>query len=123
MTSDRAEVFGGVDTHKHICVAAAVDDAGRLLGTAEFVAGAEGYGQLAGWLECGGPVLRVGVEGTGSYGAGLARHLAAADVEAVDAMCPNRQTRRRKGKSDTGRRRGRRPGRSQRRRVCGAQVR
>ena len=101
MTSDRAEVFGGVDTHKHICVAAAVDDAGRLLGTAEFVASAEGYGQLAGWLECWGPVLRVGVEGTGSYGAGLARHLAAADVEAVDANRPNRQTRRRKGKSDT----------------------
>ena len=119
MTSDRAEVFGGVDTHKHICVAAAVDDAGRLLGTAEFVAGAEGYGQLAGWLECGGPVLRVGVEGTGSYGAGLARHLAAADVEAVEVNRPNRQTRRRKGTSDTGRRRGRRPGRSRRRRVCG----
>ena len=119
MTSDRAEVFGGVDTHKHICVAAAVDDAGRLLGTAEFVAGAEGYGQLAGWLECWGPVLRVGVEGTGSYGAGLARHLAAADVEVVEVNRPNRQTRRRRGKSDTGRRRGRRPGRA-RRRVCGA---
>ena len=101
MTSDRAEVFGGVDTHKHIHVAAAVDDAGRLLGTAEFVASAEGYGQLAGWLECGGPVLRVGVEGTGSYGAGLARHLAAADVEAVEVNRPNRQTRRRKGTSDT----------------------
>ena len=92
VTSDRAEVFGGVDTHKHICVAAAVDGAGRLLGTAEFVAG---------WVECGGPVLRVGVEGTGSYGAGVARRLAAADVEAVEAMRPNRQTRRRKGKSDT----------------------
>ena len=120
MTSDRAEVFGGVDTHKHICVAAAVDGAGRLLGTAEFVASAEGCGRLAGWLECGGPVLRVGVEGTGSYGAGLACDLAAADVNVVDAMRPNRQTRRRKGKSDTGRRRGRRPGRAQRRRVCGA---
>ena len=119
MTSDRAEVFGGVDIHKHICVAAAVDDAGRFLGTAEFVAGAGGCGRLAGWVECGGPVLRVGVEGTGSCGAGVARRLAAADVEAVDAMCPNRQTRRRKGTSDTGRRRGRRPGRAQRRRVCG----
>ena len=54
----------------------------------------------AGW-NCWGPVLRVGVEGTGSYGAGLARHLAAADVEAVEVNRPNRQTRRRKGKSDT----------------------
>ena len=49
MTPDRAKVFGGVDTHKHVHVAAAVDAAGRLLGTAEFLASPEGYGQLAGW--------------------------------------------------------------------------
>ena len=101
MTSDRAEVFGGVDTHNRVCVAAAVDGAGRVLGTAEFVAGAEGCGRLAGWAQCWGPVLRVGVEGAGSWGAGRARRLAAADVEAVDAMRPNRQTRRRRGTCDT----------------------
>ena len=44
---------------------------------------------------------RVGVEGTGSYGAGLARHLAAAGVEIVEVNRPNRQTRRRRGKTDT----------------------
>ena len=101
VTSDRAGVFGGVDTHNRVCVAAAVDGAGRVLGAAEFVAGAEGCGWLAGWPQCWGPVLRVGVEGAGSWGAGRARRLAAADVEAVDAMCPNRQTRRRRGTCDT----------------------
>ena len=81
MTPDRAGVFGGVDTHKDVHVAAAVDAAGRLLGTAEFAADSRGYDQLAGWLESWGAVGRVGVEGTGSYGAGL--------------------TRRRRGKTDT----------------------
>ena len=101
MTPDRAGVFGGVDTHKQVHVAAAVDAAGRLLATAEFDAAPDGYGELAGWLQSWGAVCRVGVEGTGSYGAGLARHLAAAGVEVVEVNRPNRQTRRRRGKSDT----------------------
>ena len=74
---------------------------GRLLGTAEFAADSRGYDQLAGWLESWGAVGRVGVEGTGSYGAGLTRHLAAAGVEVVEVNRPNRQTRRRRGKTDT----------------------
>ena len=101
MTSDRAEIFGGVDTHKQVHVAAAVDAAGRLLATAEFDAAPDGYGELAGWLQSWGAVCRVGVEGTGSYGAGLTRHLAAAGVEVVEVNRPNRQTRRRRGKTDT----------------------
>ena len=88
-------------THKDVHVAAAVDAAGRLLGTAEFAADSRGYDQLAGWLESWGAVGRVGVEGTGSYGAGLTRHLAAAGVEVVEVNRPNRQTRRRRGKTDT----------------------
>ena len=70
MSADRAGVFGGVDTHKHIHVAAAVDAAGRLLGTASFAADRHGYARLLGWLGSLGAVVRVGVEGTGSYGAG-----------------------------------------------------
>ena len=101
MTPDRAEIFGGVDTHKQVHVAAAVDAAGRLLGTAEFAADSRGYDQLAGWLESWGAVGRVGVEGTGSYGAGLTRHLTAVGVEVVEVNRPNRQTRRRRGKTDT----------------------
>ena len=101
MILHRAEVFGGVDTHKDTHVAAAVDSAGRLLGTAAFAADADGYGRLLGWLESLGAVARVGIEGTGTYGAGLTRHLAAAGVKAVEVNRPNRQMRRRRGKSDT----------------------
>ena len=101
MTPDRAGVFGGVDTHKDTHVAAAVDAAGRLLGTEEFAADSRGYDQLAGWLQSWGAVGRVGVEGNRSYGAGLARHLTAAGVEVVEVNRPNRQTRRRRGKTDT----------------------
>ena len=101
MTADRAEIFGGVDTHKQVHVAAALDAAGRLLATAEFDAAPHGYGELASWLQSWGAVRRVGVEGTGSYGAGLTRHLAAAGVEVVEVNRPNRQTRRQRGKTDT----------------------
>ena len=94
-------VFGGVDTHKHTHVAAVLDDAGRLLGTAAFDADTAGYAALLEWLRGHGSVERVGVEGTGSYGAGLARSLAAADVDVVDVNRPNRQMRRRRGKTDT----------------------
>ena len=100
MTSTESGVFGGVDTHKHFHVAAAVDDAGRLLGAEAFAADAAGYQQLLEWLGSWGTVQRVGVEGTGSYGAGLARHLTAAGVEAVEVNRPNRQMRRHKGKTD-----------------------
>ncbi len=100
MTQDRTEIFGGVDTHKNIHVAAAIDAAGRLLDTAEFAADAHGYANLLGWLSSHGRVTLVGVEGTGSYGAGLARHLATADVDVIEVNRPNRQTRRRRGKTD-----------------------
>jgi transposase len=93
-------VVGGVDTHKDIHVAAAVDDVGRILGTAVFPTTTRGHRALLAWLGHFGPVVRVGVEGTGAYGAGLARYLAKAGVAVVEVDRPNRQTRRRKGKSD-----------------------
>ena len=101
MSEKHTEIVGGVDTHRDVHVAAAVDGTGALLATAPFAANAAGYRELAAWLATWGPVRRVGVEGTGSYGAGLARHLAAARIEVVEVNRPNRQTRRRAGKSDT----------------------
>jgi len=99
--SDRvAEIVGGVDTHKESHTVAAVDGAGRLLGTSEFPATASGYRALLDWLGKRGAVSRVGVEGTGSYGAGLARYLAQEGVLVVEVIRPNRQLRRRRGKSD-----------------------
>ena len=100
-TLSPVEVFGGVDTHKQTHAAAALDSAGRLLGTEVFPADPGGYEQLLGWLESFGTVGRVGVEGTGSYGAGLARHLTAEGIEVTDVNRPNRQMRRRCGKTDT----------------------
>jgi transposase len=98
---DTARVIGGVDTHKDVHVAAVLDELGRLLATASFSASAPGYRQLTRWL-CGfGEVLAVGVEGTGSWGAGLSRHLRARGLNVIEVNRTNRQTRRRKGKTDT----------------------
>ena len=93
-------VVGGVDTHADVHVAAAVDSNGAVLGIESFPADGAGYRRLAGWLTGFGPVIRVGVEGTGSYGVGLGRHLHREGIEVVEVDRPNRQTRRRFGKSD-----------------------
>jgi len=95
-----ARVFGGVDTHKDVHVAAALDELGRLLGTGSFPTTTAGYRQLWQWMRSFGEVVAVGVEGTGSWGAGLARHLTAAGADVREVMRPNRQHRRRYGKSD-----------------------
>jgi transposase len=94
-------VLGGVDTHKEVHVAAVIDDVGRILGTAEFPATGGGYRRLLAWLNGFGELIAVGVEGCGSWGAGLARYLAAHGVSVLEVNRPNRQNRRRRGKSDT----------------------
>ena len=66
-------ITGGVDTHLDVHVAAAVDANGGVLGVESFATTPGGYGELHGWLAGFGMVDRVGVEGTGAYGAGLAR--------------------------------------------------
>ena len=81
-------------------MAAALDEVGRLLGTESFGADPAGYSALLGWLAGFGPVTKVGVEGTGAYGAGLARFLARAGIEVIEIDRQNRQDRRRQGKSD-----------------------
>jgi transposase len=93
-------ITGGVDTHADVYVAAALDPIGGLLGVREFPATAAGYARLLGWLGGFGPVCLVGIEGTGSYGAGLARHVTAAGVRVVEVDRSDRQDRRRQGKSD-----------------------
>src|SRR5260221_740983 len=90
-------VTGGVDTHLDLNVAAALDPVGGLLAVAEFPATSAGHRDLLGWLSGFGPVARVGAEGTGSYGAGLARVLRAAGVEGVEGDRPHRQGRRGSG--------------------------
>jgi transposase len=94
-------VTGGVDTHLDTHVAAVVDASGGVLGVESFPATRVGYMSLSSWLAGFGPVDRVGVEGTGAYGAGLGRHLRSLGVEVIEVDRPNRQLRRAQGKSDT----------------------
>src|SRR6201996_1996373 len=93
-------ITGGVDTHADTHAAAALDPIGGLLGVEEFPVTPAGYTRLLGWLGGGGAGALVGVEGTGSYGAGLARHLTAAGSRVVEVDRSDRQDRRRQGKSD-----------------------
>ena len=72
MTSHEVVVTGGVDTHQDLHVAAALDQLGRVLGTESFPTTIGGYRQLLAWLRGYGQLDKVGVEGTGSYGAALA---------------------------------------------------
>jgi transposase len=94
-------VTGGVDTHADVHVAAVVDQVGRVLGTQAFAADAAGYRAALAWMRGHGELAKVGVEGTGSYGCGLARHLTACGIAVVEVIRPNRQARRQRGKSDT----------------------
>jgi transposase len=100
MAQADVEVTGGVDTHKDTHTAAAVDAAGRVLGSAQFPATAYGYAALLAWLSGFGNLTLVGVEGTGVYGAGLARFLDRHNVPVVEVDRPDRKTRRWQGKSD-----------------------
>ena len=99
MPEEARVVTGGVDAHADFHVAAAVDEVGRVLGSEKFPATTAGYSALLEWLISHGRLANVGVEGTGSYGAGLARYLATRPVGVVEVIRPNRQARRR-GKSD-----------------------
>jgi transposase len=101
MTSPDRRVTGGVDTHDDVHVAAVLDSAtGRELATSSFPTTTDGYVELLAWTRQHGSPDQIGVESTGSWGAGLARHLSAAGVEVVEVDRPDRKARRHDGKSD-----------------------
>ncbi|TQK52986.1 transposase [Streptomyces sp. SLBN-118] len=100
MTHDAPQITGGVDTHGLTHHAAVIDSIGRHLADREFQATIPGYRDLLHWMRSHGTLTAVGVEGTGAYGAELARVLTAASVTVVDVDRPDRKTRRLKGKSD-----------------------
>ena len=94
------QVTVGVDSHKDVHVAAAVDQVGRVLGTTWVPTTTQGAAQLLRWATRLGTVQRFGIEGTGSCGAGLSRWLQEQGHEVLEVNRPNRQARRRRGKSD-----------------------
>ncbi len=90
----------GIDTHKDVHVAVALDGLGRRLGELNVPTTTKGYERLICWARSFGPVCCAGVEGAGSYGAGLARRLKAAGIPAMEVERPKRRHLRRNGKSD-----------------------
>jgi transposase len=90
----------GVDTHADSHVAVALDQLGRLVGTRTIPTTPVGYAALLAWATTLGTVDRIGVEGTGSYGAGLTRWLRAHGQVVIEVDRPDRAARRRRGKTD-----------------------
>jgi transposase len=95
------EVVLGVDTHLDAHVAVALDGLGRRLGELAVPTTKKGYESLVSWAEGFGPVGCAGVEGTSSYGGGLARHLKSVGIAVFEIERPKRRHLRRKGKSDS----------------------
>jgi transposase len=93
-------VVGGVDTHKDVNVAAALNHIGAVLETRSFSTDARGHRDLIAWFLRFGRVTQIGIEGTGSYGAGLAAYCRRKGIAVVEVNRPNRQLRRLRGKSD-----------------------
>jgi transposase len=110
MPAPAPPVTVGVDTHLDQHVAAVIDQAGRLLDTQEFPASTRGYVALVTWAERFGAVERVGVEGTGTYGAGLTRFVRAYGLQVVEVNRPDRSLRRRRRQVGSDRRPHRGPG-------------
>lgn len=100
MTTKQVEVVAGIDTHADTHHLAVIDTAGRQLADAAFPATSAGYAALLAFALSFGRLLRVGIEGTGSYGAGLNRFLQARQVLTREVIRPSRQIRRLRGKTD-----------------------
>jgi transposase len=94
------DVIIGVDTHKSVHAAVAISGAGAHLATTTVPASSKGYSALEAWAKSMGTVRAFGIEGTGSYGAGLSRFLREQGHAVIEVNRPNRQLRHQKGKSD-----------------------
>jgi transposase len=96
-----AKVIVGVDTHKLIHVAVAINLLGARLATISVSADRAGYGELIAWARTLGGIEAFGIEGTGSYGVGLASFARRHAVRVVEVNHGDRRKRRNNGKSDT----------------------
>lgn len=94
------EVILGVDTHLDVHVGVVISEIGQLLGTRSVSTSSAGYLDLLSWASSFGVLSRAGVEGTGTYGAGLCRVLLDNGVAVFEVNRPDRAKRRLRGKSD-----------------------
>jgi transposase len=92
------KIIGDVDTHTATHHAAVIDLNGRSLADAAFPASPRGYASLLVWMRSKGELVKVGIEGTGAYGAGLARHLHRHGVSVLEVPRPDRRVRPQHGK-------------------------
>ena len=99
-TADNIQIIGGVDTHQDLHTAAVVSHDGTVLGTESFSTTRAGYRAMLRWFRSHGELLRVGVESTGTYGAGITRHLALSSIPVLEVTGPDPASRRAKGKDD-----------------------
>jgi transposase len=93
-------VCGGVDTHKDLHVAAVVNSHDKILGCEVFPTTLQGYRLMLAWMQSFGPLERIGVEATGTYGAGLLRYMQKSGVQVLEVTAPDRHDRRKRGKDD-----------------------
>jgi transposase len=93
-------IVGGVDTHKDLHVAAVVDEQDRVIETRCFATTRQGYRQMLVWMRSFGELQRIGIESSGSYGAGLLRFMQQAGIAVLEVTTPDKQDRRRRGKND-----------------------
>ena len=100
-TTTPVEVIVGVDTHKDVHAAVAISALGVQLSATTIPVSSKGYQALETWATSLGNIRAIGIEGTGSYGAGLTRFLREKGHAVVEVNRPNRQLRYQKGKSDT----------------------
>lgn len=91
----------GIDTHKTSHVAVAIDTQGTRLAALSVPTNPKGYVELERWSRSHGKILAFGIEGTGSYGAGLCRSLLAQGYNVIEVTRPNRQLRYTQGKTDS----------------------
>jgi transposase len=100
LASETTKVIAGIDTHSDTHHVAVINEHGKPLADKEFLAVGSGYRKILGFITGYGTVAAVGVEGTGSYGAEIARTLRGAGMNVLEVNRPNRSARRLKGKSD-----------------------
>lgn len=101
LVASPAIVIIGVDTHKYVHVAVAIDALGIRLAALSASADRAGYAELVAWARSLGTVEAFGIEGTGSYGVGLASHVRRHAIRVVEVSHCDRRKRRNNGKSDT----------------------
>ncbi len=101
LSSSQQAIVGGVDTHKDLHFAAVVDAYDRVLASSSFATTRHGYKSMLDWMQSFGEVKRIGIECTGTYGAGLLRYLQPFDIEILEVTSPDKTDRRKRGKDDT----------------------